>query len=172
MRPIARLALEKHTGPYEKWPLKSRLVIDGALSEHRIPGFVIDAQYETEFGLLVITSYDCLFEESNSFSLLDASFRIVASASLGAPYASFLLDEHWPVDASTLALHYYQDDFFTLHIAPPGGFWRRRPRLVLRRYLDWRSNARMVESSERMHAQLDDIRRGLEKDAQAERERP
>ena len=29
MKPITRFALERHDGPYETWPRRSRLVLDG-----------------------------------------------------------------------------------------------------------------------------------------------
>src|SRR5690606_16805166 len=101
-----------------------------------------------------VTSFDSPFEESNSFVLLDADHRCAAEAQLLAPYESFLLHEHWAVDTHTLALHYHGQQFYFLHLQPPLGWWRRRPRLRVRRCLTWKSEPRMVASHERLQRSL------------------
>lgn len=164
MHPISRYALETHSGPYESWPLTSRLSIDGALSEVRVPGYVIEAQYDSPLGALLVTSYDCPFEESSSFVLLDASHRCLVIRHLGVPYSSFLLHEHWVVDAHTIALHYHESLFYTLRIVAPG--WLiRRPRLQLRNCIAWRNDARMVSAYEKLQADLRAIAASTASDA-------
>lgn len=155
--PIDRYSLEPHSGPYESWPTTSILRVDGQRSAARAPGFQIEAQYATALGDLLITSYDCPFEESNSFVLVDASLRIRARAQLLVPYSTYLLHEHWPIDDVTLGLHYHEAVFYTLHVVPPGGWLRRKPRLRLRPRPAWKSDARMVEAYERLQAKLTDI---------------
>jgi hypothetical protein len=45
MKPINRFTLEKHDGPYEKWPLRSRLFLDGKPTDLSLPGYArIDAR--------------------------------------------------------------------------------------------------------------------------------
>ena len=73
---------------------------------------------------------------------------------LGAPYASYLLHAHWPVDAHTLVLHYQNHLFYTLTVLAPAGLWRRAPRLCLRRVWRWRQDARMRASWESLQASL------------------
>lgn len=131
--PQQRFSLAKHEGPYERWPVKTALLCDGLPTGTQIEGYVIEAQYRCEAGHLLITSFDCPFEESNSFTLLDERFQVLATCELLVPYGSFLLNAHWPLDAHTLQLHYEMRRFYRLCIVPPGGLLRRRHRLKLRR---------------------------------------
>ncbi|ASF16649.1 MULTISPECIES: hypothetical protein [Shewanella] len=86
-----------------------------------IAGRQLEAQYRCTLpngtqGYLLLTSYDCPFEESTECSLLDASFKLVASRSLSQSYHSFLLYAHWPVADNGLRLHYYDQLVWDLHI--------------------------------------------------------
>jgi hypothetical protein len=47
MNSISRLALEQHEGPYEKWPLRSRLFLDGKPTGLSLPGYDLLHQFET-----------------------------------------------------------------------------------------------------------------------------
>ena len=82
MTPTQRYTLQQHDGPYAAWPLTSALRLDGQDTGQRVPGFVIDAQYDTPLGALLITSWDCLFEEANDFLLLGSTHRVVARKQL------------------------------------------------------------------------------------------
>jgi hypothetical protein len=155
--PIDRYSLEPHTGPYDSWPLDSALRVNGVLTQARVPGCVVEAQYETILGDILVTSHDCPFEESNTFVLLDSSHAIVSRAELGIPYDSFLLHEHWPADASTIGLHYHESTFYTLQVLAPGGLLGRKPRLKLRRCVAWKKDARMPEAHARLQVQLSEI---------------
>ncbi len=157
VRPIHRYSLEPHDGPYDSWPLTSRLLLDGKPTDARIPGHYIEAQYESPTGHLVVTSYECPFEESNSFVLLNGSLEVVARAELGVPYGSFLLHEHWPVDESTLTLHYHEDLFYRLSVVQPSGWLRASPRLKLRRERAWQQDAQMREAHARLQQRLAEI---------------
>lgn len=170
MQPITRFALEAHAGPYDRWPATTALLADGLPTGARVPGYVIDAQFATPLGTLLVTSYDCPFEEANTFLLLDDAHRIVARTDLGAMYASWLLAGCWPTSATSLALHYHQDLFHDLDLLPPGGWWRRRPRLRLRRRDDWRADARMVAARDALQVRLADIDRALAADGVATRD--
>lgn len=161
MKPIHRYSLEPHDGPYDSWPLTSRLLLDGKPTDARIPGYFIEAQYESGAGPVIVTSYDCPFEESNSFVLLNGSLEVVARAELGVPYGSFLLDAHWPVDESTLVLHYHEDLFYRLTVVQPRGWLRTKPRLKLRRERAWRQDPQMREAHARSQQRLADIEASL-----------
>jgi hypothetical protein len=78
---ITTFSLEKHTGPYETWGTNSALFADGNSTGKRVPGFVIEGQYAWNGGYLLITSYDCPFEESQEFLLLDCEFRLICKES-------------------------------------------------------------------------------------------
>jgi hypothetical protein len=133
------------------------LRVNGVLTRARVPGYVVEAQYETNLGDILVTSYDCPFEESNTFVLLDGSHAIVSRVELGVPYDSFLLHEHWPTDASTIGLHYHESTFYTLQVLAPGGLRGRKPRLKLRRCVAWRQDARMSDAHARLRKQLSEI---------------
>ncbi|MFT3735108.1 MAG: hypothetical protein QM776_08795 [Rhodocyclaceae bacterium] len=116
MQKISSLSLEKHEGPYEKWPRQTRLYVDGRDTQRTVPGYVIEAQYRCAAGYLLVLSQDCLFEESCDCVLLDEQFNTLAETGLGAMYSSFLLDTHWPISATCLRLHFYGNYFYDLHI--------------------------------------------------------
>ena len=164
MQPTDRYRLESHPGPYESWPRTTRLIVDGELTEHTVSGYVIDAQYHCPLGTLLITSYDCLFEEANSFILLNDEHRIIAKRFLGAMYDSFLLDAHWPIDEFTIALHYQTTLFYTLSVLPPLAYFGRRPRLKLLPCLTWRSDERMMNSYRALEQSLQEIKQTLAKE--------
>jgi hypothetical protein len=116
MKTISSLSLEKHEGPYQKWPGSSRLYFNGMDTSKTVPGYVIEAQYQCEDGYLVITSYDCPHEESNDFVLLDDNFDVIAQNGLMVLYGSYLIENHWPISEKGLRLHYYNELFYDLLI--------------------------------------------------------
>jgi len=111
LKKIDTFSLEKHQGPYEQWPRRTRLYFRGRDTGTRITGFVIEAQYQCDEGYLLITSQDCPLEESNDFILLGPSFKELAHKGLAFPYDSFLLHAHWPVASHSIMLHYHEKLF-------------------------------------------------------------
>ncbi len=93
MNTINRFSLEAHVGPYESWPLRSRLLIDGAPTGLKVKGYVLLRQFETASGFLLVTDYDCPFEESVNFVLVSKDLRkVLGERTLGAMYGTFLLE--------------------------------------------------------------------------------
>lgn len=86
-----RFELQAHTGPYSSWPGHSRLIVDGERRRAAIPGYVLLRQYALRDGFLLVTDFDCPFEESTCFVLLSPQLRVVSQRSLGGMYSSFLL---------------------------------------------------------------------------------
>ena len=101
MVPVKRFALEQHEGPYEKWPLRSRLFVDGRLSGVSLPGYVLLHQFDTPCGYILVTDCDCPFEEFTYFTLLSHDLRLLSCRCLGLPYVSFLLDKIDWIDERT-----------------------------------------------------------------------
>lgn len=137
--PIQRFALEQHEGPYESWPLASRLIVDGRTLPLAIPGYTLLFQFDTPSGYLFATDFDCLFEEAAAFVLVSKDLqRVLAARQIGAPYCSFWLDGIRWTD-STHFIATFADDpnrwFFT--IREYGITWRGLrwlcPRLMMRR---------------------------------------
>src|SRR5437867_9201341 len=91
MTPLTEFSLEKHSGPYESWPLKSRLLRNGQPTRLSLSGYQLLHQFRVEPGFLFITDYDCPYEESTHVTLCDSNLRRLSSRFLGWPYTSFLL---------------------------------------------------------------------------------
>lgn len=117
---LNRFALEIHDGPYEKWPPKSRLIVDGTLTEIHVPGYSLLHQFEIIDGYLLVTDYDCPFEEATDFIFLDRQLKILAHRSIGGSYCSFLLEKIEWLDDNNLIAVFYQDDRWKVSIRHRG----------------------------------------------------
>jgi hypothetical protein len=118
MYSVTLFSLATHEGPYEKWPLKTTLFADGVDTGQTVSGFVIEAQYKCPAGYLLITSYDCPFEESNAFLLVNDQYETIARNSLGVMYSSFLLEKHKALSDTQLELDYGDGLKYRLSIEP------------------------------------------------------
>jgi hypothetical protein len=165
---ITRFSLVTHEGPYDQWPRATSLLIDGAPSGMSIPGYVIDAQYQCDDGYLLVTSYDCPFEESYTCLLLAEDLSVRARADLGVPYGTFLLHAHWPTGDRTLRLHFQTRLFYSLTIQPPAGFFRPSYALRLRRERPPADDASARDSVQELEAHLAAIRDHLDQRAPGE----
>jgi hypothetical protein len=82
-----------------------------------VPGLEIEGQYECDNGYVLITSYDCPFEEAQNFLLLDSRFRVVSRKFLGVMYGSYLLMKNYVIDESRIALQFAgEDSLWTLQV--------------------------------------------------------
>ncbi|HEX8391448.1 MAG TPA: hypothetical protein VF665_03740 [Longimicrobium sp.] len=86
-----RFSLEKHAGPYESWPLRTRLFADGEPTDVRIPAYVMLHQFQVDDGYLLIGDQDCPFEEATVFALLSHDLRLLSCRVVGHAYNTFLL---------------------------------------------------------------------------------
>jgi hypothetical protein len=147
VEPIQSFSLEKHSGPYEAWARKTRLYFDGADTGATVSGYVIDGQYRAGGCYLLIVSYDCPYEESNDFLLLNAAFEIIAESSLTPPmYASYLLDTHWPVSASEIRLHYYHSEIYEIGIEGNTSTDGKGCRLTVKQIDDYQNDERSANA--------------------------
>ena len=104
MKPIDRFTLEKHDGPYETWPLRSRLSLDGKPTDISLPGYTLLHQFETSNGYILVTDYDCPYEEITSFTLISKQLRLQSCRWLGWMYETFLLERiEWTDDRTFTA---------------------------------------------------------------------
>ena len=141
MEPITRFSLETHTGPYEKWPSRTGLLVAGAPQAATIKGYTLLHQFKVGNDYLLITDYDCPFEEAITFTLLDAQLRTCSHRTLGAPYASFLLEAVEVIYPRCLIATLYGGERWCLTIRDRGIPYLR-PRLMLARYPDRDPTAR------------------------------
>ncbi|MEK2602309.1 hypothetical protein [Burkholderia arboris] len=94
MTPVDRFALETHDGPYEAWPPRTRVRVDGVRSALAVSGYVLLRQFETPAAYLLVTDYDCPFEEAVTFTLVSKDpLKVLAQRTVGAMYASCHLDD-------------------------------------------------------------------------------
>jgi hypothetical protein len=117
MKPINRFALEKHDGPYEKWPLRSRLSLDGTPTDLFLPGYALWHQFETPGGYILVTDYDCPYEEITNFALFSKDFRLNSCRWLGWMYETFLLERiDWIDERTFIAFIGGSDHYWRLSI--------------------------------------------------------
>ncbi|WP_295458404.1 hypothetical protein [uncultured Thiodictyon sp.] len=116
MEAIANFTLAKHDGPYESWPLATEVFRDGVATGRKLPGFVLDAQYEHGGFYLFVTSWDCPFEESLEVVLTDSDLRIVDRKSIGVMYSSTWLEACEVVSANQLRLQCDSDRVFRVTV--------------------------------------------------------
>lgn len=137
---LHRFELEKHTGPYEAWPLASRLIVDGRMLPLAIPGYTLLFQFDTPSGYLFATDFDCPFEEAASFVLVSRDLRrILGARVIGAPYCSFWLDDIRWLDATRFVAIFADDPYhwrFTIRKRGIAWRWLRWlcPRLTMARF--------------------------------------
>ncbi|MGS0892569.1 hypothetical protein ACVBGC_08480 [Burkholderia stagnalis] len=94
MKPVDRFALEAHAGPYESWPPRTRVMMDGMRSGLAVSGYVLLRQFETPAAWLLVTDYDCPFEEAVTFTLVSKDrLKVLAARTVGAMYATCHLDD-------------------------------------------------------------------------------
>jgi hypothetical protein len=135
MLPVDTFRLAAHAGPYETWPLRTALLRDdGAPTGVRLPGYALRGQYRVGDDWLLVTDWDCPYEECTEVLLLDAALRVRARRRFGAMYASWLLDRAEVVSDDTLRLRFFGGDAATVQVVPPAWWtpWRRAPRLRVR----------------------------------------
>lgn len=76
MHPISRFSLEQHAGPYDTWPTRSRLLLDGEPTRILLPSYALLSQFEIPDAYILVTDYDCPFEEITSFCLVSKELRL------------------------------------------------------------------------------------------------
>lgn len=107
MKPISRFTLEEREGPYEKWPLRSRLFLDRQPTGITLPGYQLLYQFETPDGYILVTDYDGPYEEITNFALVSKQLRLLSCRWLGWTYETFLLERiDWETERRFTAVIY------------------------------------------------------------------
>lgn len=126
MHKITRFSFKPQPGPYETWSLCSELIDGNKPTGKFIPGFLIGAQYAYKDLYLIVTSWDCPYEESQEFILLSRDLTVLCKKHVGHIYSTILLEDHEPI-AEDQALFHCNDDVDILvtiksgllHSSPP-----------------------------------------------------
>lgn len=139
MTEFNRFTLEKHDGPYETWPLRSRLLLDGEPTNLSLPGYTLLFQFEAAEAYILITDYDCPYEEITNFALVSKRpLRLLSCRWLGWMYETFILERiEWIDQRTFIAVIGGSDHCWRLSIRS-WGIPYIRPRLKL----NWLVNAR------------------------------
>ena len=132
MTALTEFSLEKHPGPYESWPLNSRLLRNGEPTRLSLRGYQLLYQFHTQEGFLFVTDYDCPFEESTFITLCDSNLRQISRRFFGWPYTSFILHRVEWLDPRHLVAVFDEYCKYLVTIRPWGIPWLR-PRLKLSR---------------------------------------
>lgn len=104
MQPVDRFALDTHDGPCETWPSRTHVLVDGVRSALAVSGYVLLRQFETPAAYLLVTDYDCPFEEAVTFTLVSKDpMKVRARRTVGAMYASCRLDAEHPTAVVVVA---------------------------------------------------------------------
>jgi hypothetical protein len=110
MQKINSFSLQTHTGEYKTWPLETQLYLNENPTKTYLPGFQLLHQFELSAGeFLLITDWDCPFEEATEVLLLSADLQLLDRHKFGAPYDSYCLDKVEVIDDANIKLTIYQD---------------------------------------------------------------
>ena len=144
MKAINTFTLAQHPGEYEQWPLSTELLLDGQATGQQIPGYVIEAQYAHESFYLLVTSWDCPFEEAQTFVLLSHDLKLLDQKTIGAAYSSVWLQGHAPQGENAVMFHCDGDLDVLATITPKGKlslsqFERSSGRRLHRSMFEWRN---------------------------------
>jgi hypothetical protein len=130
MKPIDRFTLQKHDGPYEKWPQRSHLFLDGNPTDICLPGYTLLHQFETPSGYILVTDYDCPYEEITNFALVSKQLRVQSCRWIGWMYETFLLERIEWIDDRTFTA-FFCGNFCCRFTVRSWGIPYIRPRLKL-----------------------------------------
>ena len=121
-RSIECFSLAKHEGDYENWPLETELYHNGQATCASVAGSVLEAQYAMAAGYLLVSTWDCPFEEMATFLLLDTELNLLSRTDLGGWYATGEFKNPRWTDPKTLEFCFFGDERWQLAIVTR---WRR-----------------------------------------------
>jgi Domain of unknown function (DUF4166) len=123
MQSINEFSLQIHSGPYEKWPTKSFLYRHGEATKTRLAGYTLLHQFALNEHYLLISDFDCPFEEATVFSLLDQALKIVATRTFSAPYSSWFLTKLELADSTRLIAYFGEEEVWEIEARKPNWQW-------------------------------------------------
>lgn len=138
MKEISCFSFKPQPGPYETWSLCSELIQNGKRTGKFVPGFVIGAQYAYKDLYLIVTSWDCPYEESQEFILLSKDLTVLCKKHIGHIYSTVILESHKAVAEDQVLFHCNDDvDILVtaksglLHSSPPFFTTKKKKREIV-----------------------------------------
>jgi hypothetical protein len=117
MQTINSFSLQAHNGEYNTWPLQTLLIKNAAPTQAYLPGYQLLHQFQLSSGeFLLITDWDCPFEEATEVLLLSTDLALIARHTFAVPYGSFNLEAIQVIDDANLKLTFYQNDCWQVTI--------------------------------------------------------
>lgn len=90
---INRFSLRVPSGERDSWPKRVQLVVDGKPTSLTVSGYALLYQFETSCGFVLVTDFDCPYEEAVCFTLIDKSLgKVESERCVGSPYCSYWLE--------------------------------------------------------------------------------
>ncbi len=102
----------------------AELVADGDRTPVRLPGAVLEAQFETTHGPLLLMTEDCPYEEALHLVLLDPSLRILDRIEISQPYTPGVVKDIEAQGDDALELSFLGDARWRVEVHPPVRRWR------------------------------------------------
>lgn len=94
--------------------LNSSLLYKGQETGVDVQGIVLDHQFSLSDGYVLVTSWDCPFEEGYEVSLLNREMKLVSHKSIGPIYSSYQLDSMEVVGKSAFRLLFTNGEVYNL----------------------------------------------------------
>lgn len=92
MIPINCFSLRFPSGERDSWPERVQLRADIKTTSLTVSGYALLHQFETSHGFVLVTDFDCPYEEAVCFTLIDKSLaKIESERCVGSPYGSYWL---------------------------------------------------------------------------------
>ncbi len=140
MKAITRFDMRPLFDINDPWGEHSQLIFNGNQTSTVVPGRQLLRQYEMPSGYLLVTDFNCPFEEQTHFLLLDHRFRVLSDRTLGVPTLSvasnrsFLLkDIEWLDDRHFIASSHWDTDEKWIFTIRSFGLPYFFPRLAIKR---------------------------------------
>ena len=126
MKKISCFSFNSQPGAYDTWSLCSELILNEKPTGKYVPGFVMGAQYAYKNLLLIVTSWDCPYEESQEFILLSKDLTVLCKKHIGHIYSTVVIESHEAIAEDQVLFHCNDDvDILVtaksglLHSSPP-----------------------------------------------------
>jgi len=103
--------------------IQSNLGYRGSNTGYTIKGYRIDNQFQLGDEYVILTNWDCPYEESTEIALLDRTFKPLATRTIGVMYSTFILQGVEIADSGTLLLDYGEGVCYRLTVRDRSG-WR------------------------------------------------
>lgn len=123
MQPIQDYRLSTQDGEGPRALRTALLYGDGRETGCAVPGFVLLHQFRVGVETLLITDWDCPYEEATEVMLLDQTHRLIARRSFGAMYASWALQRVEVLDARNLRLAFHGGPDLALRVRDAAPWW-------------------------------------------------